>query len=87
MVWHLPILKYSDVIEAIEQANDSEYGLGGSVGPDAKQLIAISLNRQQFDQQHLVRKDEVAPFGDVKSSGLGSEVEVVPQKPKRIYRC
>ncbi len=73
----LPILKYKDIDEAIERANDSEYGLGGSVwGPDAEKAAEVAVQLESgmsWVNQHLVRKDEVAPFGGVKSSGLGSE--------------
>ena len=73
----LPILKYKDIDEAIERANASEYGLGGSVwGPDAEKAAEVAVQLESgmsWVNQHLVRKDEVAPFGGVKSSGLGSE--------------
>ena len=73
----LPILKYKDVDEALERANNSEYGLGGSVwGPDAEKAAEVAVQLESgmsWVNQHLVRRDEVAPFGGVKASGLGSE--------------
>ena len=72
----LPILKYKDVDEALERANASEYGLGGSVwGPDAEKAaeVAVQLESgQSWVNQHLSGNAN-APFGGVKSSGLGSE--------------
>ena len=72
----LPILKYKDVDEALERANASEYGLGGSVwGPDAEKAaeVAVQLESgQSWVNQHLSGNAN-APFGGVKSSGIGRE--------------
>lgn len=72
----LTLVSYTDDSEAVAIANDSEYGLGGSVwtsDPDRGERIArqirtgtISVNRFQ--------NDLVAPFGGIKSSGLGREM-------------
>lgn len=72
----LALVPYADEAEAIAIANDSEYGLGGSVwtsDPARGEQIArqvrtgtISVNRFQ--------NDLVAPFGGIRSSGLGREL-------------
>ncbi len=72
----LPIIRYSDVEEAIAKANDSSMGLGGSVwGKDlakAKEVAgrlecgSVWINRHGTIQPN-------APFGGVKQSGIGVE--------------
>jgi acyl-CoA reductase-like NAD-dependent aldehyde dehydrogenase len=72
----LSIIAYDGVDEAVRIANDSEYGLGGTVwttdrehGLDVARRIetgTIGIN-QYFS-------DPAAPFGGVKSSGLGREL-------------
>ena len=72
----VPILKYSTVDEALERANASEYGLGGSVwGPDAEKAAEVALQLESgmsWVNQHL-SGNENAPFGGVKGSGVGRE--------------
>ena len=72
----LPILKYKEVDEALERANSSEYGLGGSVwGPDAEKAAEVAVQLESgmsWVNQHLAG-NENAPFGGVKSSGIGRE--------------
>ena len=72
----LPILKYENVDEALERANNSEYGLGGSVwGPDAEKAAEVAVQLESgmsWVNQHLAG-NENAPFGGVKSSGIGRE--------------
>ncbi len=72
----LPVIRYSDVDEAIRLANDSENGLGGSVwGTDISAAKAVAqrlacgsvwINKHGAIQPN-------APFGGVKKSGLGVE--------------
>ncbi|WP_411153042.1 aldehyde dehydrogenase [Streptomyces sp. A30] len=72
----LCVLPYDDVDDAVRIANDSDYGLGGTVwtsDPERGAAVArrvrtgtIGVNRYQ--------PDPVAPFGGVKASGLGSEL-------------
>lgn len=72
----LPILVYDDVDEAVERANASIYGLGGSVwGRDTKAAVAVA-NRMEagmvwVNEIHTQGVD--IPFGGVKQSGLGTE--------------
>merc|ERR1712190_388097 len=70
----LPILKYSDVDDALQRANNSEFGLGGSVwGPSDKDAARILssldvgiawLNCHNAGDIH-------CPWGAVKLSGIG----------------
>ncbi len=72
----LPILVYDDVDEAVDRANASIYGLGGSVwGRDTKAAVAVA-NRIEagmvwVNEIHTQGVD--IPFGGVKQSGLGTE--------------
>ena len=72
----LAVIPYGNVEEAIAIANDSEYGLGGTVwtsDPDAgldvaRRIQTGSVGVNYFDL------DVGAPFGGVKASGLGREL-------------
>lgn len=71
----LAVIKYDDEEDAVSIANDSEYGLAGSVwSQDVDRATAVArrvqtgsigVNGYSFDLN--------APFGGVKSSGLGRE--------------
>lgn len=72
----LPIVTYSSVDEAIEFANDSEFGLGASIWtPDmerARQLAPeLEAGTVWINQHTVVELD--APFGGWKQSGIGRE--------------
>jgi aldehyde dehydrogenase (NAD+) len=72
----LSVIRYTDTDDAIRIANDSDYGLGGSVwtsDPDRGMAVArrvrtgtIGINRYM--------PDPGAPFGGVKASGIGREL-------------
>src|SRR5271169_3474353 len=72
----LSVIAYGDVDDAIRIANDSDYGLGGSVwtadaerGKDVARRVrtgTIGINKYA--------PDPGAPFGGVKASGLGREL-------------
>lgn len=72
----LCVLPYDDVDDAVRLANDSDYGLGGTVwtrdvdrGLDvARRVETGSIGVNFFDL------DLGAPFGGVKASGLGREL-------------
>ena len=73
----LPILKYKDIEEVIARANDSEYGLGGTVwGKDLARAMDVA---KQIDtgtvwvNQHLAI-DANIPFRGAKQSGIGGEL-------------
>lgn len=72
----LPIVSYSSLDQAIELANDSEFGLGASIWtPDmerARQLAPeLEAGTVWINQHTVVELD--APFGGWKQSGVGRE--------------
>ena len=72
----LPIIRYSDVDEAIAAANASENGLGGSVwSKDLEKAKSIALQMEcgsvWINKHGAIQPN--APFGGVKRSGLGVE--------------
>jgi len=72
----VPILAYSNVEDAIERANASRYGLGGSVwGEDADEAYKLAAKLQcgsAWVNQHL-NISPMTPFGGFKESGIGRE--------------
>jgi acyl-CoA reductase-like NAD-dependent aldehyde dehydrogenase len=72
----LPVLKYTDVDDAIRRANDTSYGLGATVW--GKDLVRASEVAMQLEagtvwvNKHLDLPLDV-PFGGAKQSGLGVE--------------
>ncbi len=71
----LPIVKYQDVEEAIEMANDSEVGLGGSVWGESEKAIDLA-QRLECGTSWINNHSEVlphVPFGGSKQSGYGIE--------------
>lgn len=75
----LPIIKYSTVDEAIERANSLDVGLGGSVWAndraDALQIAGRLECGSVWINSH-GGLNPMAPFGGVKSSGIGVEFGV-----------
>lgn len=72
----LPIIRYTDVEEAIRAANDSENGLGGSVWSKdiahAKRIASrLECGSVWINKHGAIQPN--APFGGVKASGLGVE--------------
>ena len=88
----LTVIPYASDQEAVDIANDSEFGLGGTVwSPDVDRATdiarrvhtgTIGVNEYQLDVN--------APFGGVKASGLGRELGpeglAAYQAIKSIYR-
>ena len=72
----VPIMAYDDVDDAVNRANDSIYGLGGSVwGRDTKAAVAVA-NRIEAGMvwvNEIQTQGVDIPFGGVKQSGLGTE--------------
>ncbi len=72
----LPIIRYHDVEEALAKANDTSFGLGGSVwSGDAGKARAIASRLEcgtAWVNQHGGLQPN-APFGGVKQSGVGVE--------------
>ncbi|NKJ43966.1 aldehyde dehydrogenase family protein [Novosphingobium sp. SG720] len=73
----LPVLKFSDVDDVIARANDSDYGLGGTVwGKDVARAMDVARRIDTgtvWVNQHLAI-DPTIPFRGVKQSGLGGEL-------------
>jgi acyl-CoA reductase-like NAD-dependent aldehyde dehydrogenase len=73
----LPVLKYNDIEDVIERANDSEYGLGGSVwGKDVQRAteIAKRIDSGTVWVNQYLAIDPTIPFRGSKQSGLGGEL-------------
>jgi len=72
----LPILKFSDVEDALRRANDSNNGLGGSVwSSDVAAATALASRLEcgtAWVNSHAAIQPNM-PFGGVKESGLGVE--------------
>lgn len=72
----LPIIKYSNVEDAIRQANDSPNGLGGSVWSRDVEKARQVASRMECGSVWINKHGAIqpnAPFGGVKSSGCGVE--------------
>ncbi len=73
----LPVLRYTELDEAIARANHSEYGLGGSVwSADTQRAYGVALRLQTgivWINKHLELAPDV-PFGGTKQSGFGTEL-------------
>jgi succinate-semialdehyde dehydrogenase/glutarate-semialdehyde dehydrogenase len=83
-VWHeevfgpvAPVMAVPDAEEALRVANDSVFGLGGSVwtGDAARgEALARRLECGSAFVNSIVKSDPRMPFGGVKESGLGREL-------------
>jgi acyl-CoA reductase-like NAD-dependent aldehyde dehydrogenase len=89
-----PIIVADDEIEAIELANDSEYGLGASIWTqdlDKAERLSSSVESGIVSVNNVVASDPRVPFGGVKKSGFGRELsrygmlEFVNIKSVRLY--
>lgn len=72
----LSIIGYGDVDEAVRIANDSEYGLGGTVWTsDPARGVEVARRVQSGTIGiNAYANDPTAPFGGIKASGLGREL-------------
>jgi len=72
----LPVLSYNDIDEAIVRANDSEYGLGGTVWTkDIDRGVEVAMKIDSgtvWVNKHLDLPFDL-PFGGSKQSGIGRE--------------
>lgn len=72
----LSVIRYDSDDDAVRIANDSDYGLGGSVwSADAERAKSVASRVRTGSigvNRYMV--DPVAPFGGVKHSGLGREL-------------
>ena len=72
----LTVIPYSDLDEAVNLANDSEFGLAGTVwtqDPEKALDVARRVETGTCGVNTYV-PDPVAPFGGIKASGLGREL-------------
>jgi acyl-CoA reductase-like NAD-dependent aldehyde dehydrogenase len=75
----LTVIAYRDEDEAIRIANDSEYGLAGSVftaDVDRGYNVAARVRSGTFGVNEGYIMDPAAPFGGVKNSGYGRELGI-----------
>jgi acyl-CoA reductase-like NAD-dependent aldehyde dehydrogenase len=73
----LTVIGYRDEEDAISIANDSDYGLAGSVwtgDTDRGVAVATRIRTGTFGVNQGYPMDPFAPFGGVKSSGYGREL-------------
>ena len=73
----LTVIGYRDEQEAVAIANDSRYGLAGSVwtaDTDRGLAVAARIKTGTFGVNQGYTMDPVAPFGGVKDSGYGREL-------------
>ncbi|HET6589666.1 MAG TPA: aldehyde dehydrogenase family protein [Candidatus Nitrosocosmicus sp.] len=89
-----PIIIAKDEKEAINIANDSEYGLGASIWTeslDMAEKLAENIEAGVVSVNNVVASDPRVPFGGVKKSGFGRELsrfgmlEFVNIKSVRLY--
>jgi acyl-CoA reductase-like NAD-dependent aldehyde dehydrogenase len=73
----VPVLKYKTVDEAIERANDTTYGLGGTVwSADPERALAVAMKVDSgimWVNQHMNFHMDL-PAGGSKQSGIGAEL-------------
>jgi len=72
-----PVMAVSDAEEAVRLANQSDYGLGGSVwtsDPERGEALARRLECGAAFVNSIVKSDPRMPFGGIKQSGLGREL-------------
>ena len=72
----LPVLKYDNIDDVITRANDSDYGLSGTVwGKDVAAATAVAMRVDSgtvWVNQHMAL-DFAIPFRGAKQSGIGGE--------------
>ena len=77
------LVRVEDVDDAIEIANDTDYGLGASIWTDDRkrgERIAERIDAGCVYVNQLVKSDPRIPFGGVKDSGYGRELSAVGMK-------
>jgi len=70
------VTRFENEAEAIQLANQSDYGLGGSVWSSAErgEAIARQLETGQVSVNGIVKTDARLPSGGIKQSGYGKEL-------------
>lgn len=75
----LPVLRYKDVDDAVARANDTEYGLGGTVwSNNLDRALGVAQRIESgtvWINKHLDLPPDI-PFAGAKKSGFGSEMGV-----------
>jgi acyl-CoA reductase-like NAD-dependent aldehyde dehydrogenase len=73
----VPVLRYSDIDDAIARANDSDYGLGGTVwGKDLERAFWVAskiVTGTVWINKFLDVSPDI-PYGGAKQSGIGTEL-------------
>ena len=72
----LAVIRYRDVDDAVRIANDSRYGLGGTIwtsDPQRAKALARQIRTGTVGINRYL-PDPSAPFGGVKDSGIGREL-------------
>lgn len=89
----IPVIRYSDVDDAVRRANDSDQGLGASVWSDDVDAAVEVAKRLQAGSVWINQHgglNPMVPFGGIKASGYGQEFGVAGLKsvaaPKVISR-
>ncbi len=73
----MPIVSFSTEQEAIQMANNSRFGLGGSVWTqdlEKGEWMALQVEAGAVFVNGMVRSDPRLPFGGIKDSGYGREL-------------
>lgn len=72
----LSVISYRDIDDAVRIANDSDFGLGGTVWTsDSERGEAVAARVQTGTiGVNVYQPDPAAPFGGIKDSGLGREL-------------
>ena len=73
----LPVMSFADESEAVERANASAWGLGGSVwsaSPERAYALAEQMDTGTVWINKHAELDPTIPFGGAKMSGLGNEL-------------
>jgi len=71
------VLRFGSVEQAIQLANETEFGLGASVwtrDPDAAALLIDGIETGSVFVNGMVASDPRLPFGGIKNSGYGREL-------------
>jgi len=71
------VIRAKDEADALHIANDSRYGLGGSVctsDPEKGEAFARAMHCGQAFVNGMVKSDPRLPFGGIKASGYGREL-------------
>lgn len=75
----LTVISYNDIDEAVQIANDTDYGLAGAVWTndiDEAYFFAHSVKTGLFHINSYGEDDNAAPFGGIKNSGLGKDKSI-----------